>query len=84
MNTTTKTTPTTTILTIDLGKYKSVACMHDHGPSALSWAWGCFWPGGGMIWLMGRLATFLILVHRMGSPSLPCARSSRAIRMLPS
>jgi hypothetical protein len=29
MNTTLKTASTTTILAIDLGKYKSVACVHD-------------------------------------------------------
>jgi hypothetical protein len=31
MNTITKTASTTTILAIDLGKYKSVACLHDDG-----------------------------------------------------
>jgi len=31
MNTITKTASTTTIVAIDLGKYKSVACVHDQG-----------------------------------------------------
>jgi hypothetical protein len=31
MNTITKTASTTNILAIDLGKYKSVACLHDDG-----------------------------------------------------
>jgi hypothetical protein len=34
MNTTLKSASTTTILAIDLGKYKSVACVHDEDSSA--------------------------------------------------